>query len=151
VQALILMNGAGLDHEHTKDLQVMKECMVEMGLDAKNYWDIKFEGEMEETKGETLKPEGQRRKVYEMEQTLRFRHGMMCMGKGLRTAAKIYGWHINFVNRLSEDWSKPMPTEDLLGSEENHSGRFVDALKDCVSGEMSKKEGLKVLVILDNC
>lgn len=55
------------------------------------------------------------------------------------------GWHVAYSN--PNDYKGPVTCEDLFGSADKRSGKFVDILKDAVSGELSKKEGLKLLVI----
>jgi len=53
---------------------------------------------------------------------------------------------------MNEEYStkdKPLTCEQLFGTAESKSGAFVDLLKDSISGEMSKKEGLKLIVVSD--
>lgn len=91
-----------------------------------------------------------RRKAYEIEQTLKFRHGMMVISLGhllVHAVAKANGWHIVETNEEYATAKKPHTCEELFGTVENQSGTFVNLLKDCVSGELSKKEGLKLIVI----
>jgi len=131
VQAMLLMNGPGLRNDEHKDIDTFKLCMAESGFQIKDF--------LERSSDKVPKFA---RKAYEIEQTLRFRHGMMVIGAGhevLKMTAEANGWHITSVDYSSVD--------ELLGTEEKQSGKLVDHLKDSISGELSKKEGLKLLVI----
>jgi hypothetical protein len=79
-QALILMNGAPLVDE---DQEIFKKCVVDSGLVTLNFFELK--NDKIPLTGRSLKwaePSLVYRKAYEIEQTLKFRHGMMVISLG---------------------------------------------------------------------
>lgn len=169
------MNGPGLKmsneqrspmavkyHEKTgfegdKDIEIMKECLKSRGFDIKDYLERKDDKILLEGQGigrgpEEVHAEYVYRKAYEIEQTLKFRHGMLIMSLGHRLVhgvAKANGWHVVETNSEYATGKQPLTCEQLFGTVEKQSGTFVDLLKDSVSGELSKKEGLKLIIIPD--
>ena len=65
----------------------MKKCVVDSGFDAKNFFELKNDkipltGRSLGRGAAWVKPEVVFRKAYEIEQTLKFRHGMMVISLG---------------------------------------------------------------------
>lgn len=63
--------------------------------------------------------------------------------------AESEGWHTEWIKEERKSVEKKdYSTKDLCGTEEK-PGRLYNALKNCVSGDLSKKDGNKLIVI--NC
>jgi hypothetical protein len=60
-----------------------------------------------------------------------------------RNVAESNGWHVEVLEKFDQ-----LSSDEMYGTNESRdSGVFTNMLKRCVSGDLSKKEGLKFIVL----